>query len=87
MAELTARQQQEIEAAVADAMSADDDAQATRAAALAPGDLKDAFCENWDKVKKALAFLASLPAVPQSVKDAIRKIIAIGDRIQAILCG
>jgi hypothetical protein len=87
MAELTARQQQKIEIAVAEAMSEDDSPQMGRATALDPGDLKKAFCENWDKVKKALQFIASLPVVPQEIKDAIAKIIRIGDRIKAIVCG
>jgi hypothetical protein len=89
MAELTARQQQQIEDAIAEEMSADAGgrAQGLAASVIDPGQLKDLFCENWEKVKQALAFIARLPMVPQQLKDAIDRLIRIGDRIHGIICG
>jgi hypothetical protein len=37
-------------------------------------------------VKEALRFIASLPMVPQSVKDAIAKVIAAGDLAAGVIC-
>jgi hypothetical protein len=49
------------------------------------GDIKDLFCEHWDKVRQILNFL--LPYLPAKIKAAVEMIVRIGDWVKGAVCG
>ena len=82
MADLTQQQEQQLREAFADF----DERAVTSADLVGVGGTIDIFCGNWPRVKEALRFIASLPMVPQGVKDAIAKVIAAGDLAAGAIC-
>ncbi len=85
MTDLTQQQQQAIAEIVA-RESGDADATASVSSRLADiSDFKGPFCECWPCARKILELLAKvLPA--GTLRDAVAKLIAIGDQIFKLLC-
>lgn len=90
MAELTDIQRQAASAAVARALNEGhggtlEMAAPAAAAALGVGDLKEAFCKNWDTVKAVLQFLSGF--LPAALRPLVAIIITAGDALHAAICG
>jgi hypothetical protein len=47
---------------------------------------KSDFCMKWAEAKNVLSFIASLPVVPSTVKDAVALIIKAGDTVTGVIC-
>jgi hypothetical protein len=47
---------------------------------------KSDFCMKWAEAKNVLSFIASLPVVPSTVKDAVALIIKAGDTVAGVIC-
>ncbi len=89
MAELSQSERDAIARAVKDAFAEEwsGAAPAGGGAAAAPADIPDPkkfFCQNWPATKGVLEFL--LDFLPDNLKAIVRKLIAAGDRIHALIC-
>lgn len=47
---------------------------------------KETFCKCWPCAKDVLQLLLKLPSLPKQIADAIKVIIAIGDKASAAVC-
>ena len=82
MADISLQQEQQLREAFA---NFDENAVSSADLVAAEGPI-DLFCDNWPRVKQVLRFIAGLPAIPQSIKNAIAKVIAAGDLAASVIC-
>jgi len=75
---------QQLSAAIVEALNSDRPASAAAPPAKAAADPKRLFCENWDMVKTVLGFLRTV--APKFLRPIIDMVIKAGDAVKAAIC-